>query len=160
MIVQVATIFHVIFAIILIGLVLLQQGKGADVGAVFGGSSQSVFGAAGANTFLLRATTTVAALFMCTSIFLTANAAHHFDGDAGVFKGVVAPPPTPAAPTTEASSQLPPAAAPVGTPPAEAGATATAAPAQPATPAAPSVATPTEPTAGTSQPEDNSARAN
>jgi len=51
-------------------LVLLQQGKGADAGATFGGGSNSLFGAGGADTFLTKATTTLAFLFMATAFTL------------------------------------------------------------------------------------------
>ncbi|WP_292993752.1 preprotein translocase subunit SecG [Nitrosomonas sp.] len=63
---------HVLLAIILIVLVLLQHGKGADMGAAFGsGSAGSLFGASGSATFLSRATSFVAALFFATSMSLT-----------------------------------------------------------------------------------------
>ena len=63
---------HVLLAIVLIVLVLLQHGKGADMGAAFGGGSAgSLFGASGSATFLSRATSFVAALFFATSMSLT-----------------------------------------------------------------------------------------
>ena len=63
---------HVLLAIVLIVLVLLQHGKGADMGAAFGsGSAGSLFGASGSATFLSRATSFVAALFFATSMSLT-----------------------------------------------------------------------------------------
>lgn len=63
---------HVVLAILLIVLVLLQHGKGADMGAAFGsGSSGSLFGASGSATFLSRATSFVAAMFFVTSLSLT-----------------------------------------------------------------------------------------
>jgi preprotein translocase subunit SecG len=62
--------FHTLFCIVLIALVMLQQGKGADLGATFGGGSNSLFGAAGANSLLLKVTTTVAVAFMATSLLL------------------------------------------------------------------------------------------
>ena len=58
-------VVHVIVAILIVGLVLLQQGKGADAGASFGsGASQTVFGSSGSGNFLTRATT-VAARLIC-----------------------------------------------------------------------------------------------
>ena len=51
---------HIILAVILIGLVLLQQGKGADVGAVMGGGANTLFGVGGASSLLVRATTGIA----------------------------------------------------------------------------------------------------
>ena len=66
------SILHVIIASGLIIIVLLQSGKGADIGAAFGGgSSQTVFGGRGAATFLSKATTVLAILFMVMSIALT-----------------------------------------------------------------------------------------
>ena len=63
---------HVVLAVILIVLVLLQHGKGADMGAAFGsGSAGSLFGASGSANFLSRATSMVAALFFATSMSLT-----------------------------------------------------------------------------------------
>ena len=65
------TILHVVVCIILILVVLLQAGKGANMGAAFGGSSQTVFGSSGAGTFLGKMTTIVAAIFMLTSLTLS-----------------------------------------------------------------------------------------
>jgi preprotein translocase subunit SecG len=63
---------HVLLAIVLIALVLLQHGKGADMGAAFGGGSAgSLFGASGSATFMSRATSIVAAMFFATSMSLT-----------------------------------------------------------------------------------------
>lgn len=65
-------VIHVVAALFLIGVVLLQTGKGADIGAVFGGgSSETVFGSSGAGTFLTRLTTGIAILFMLTSLSMT-----------------------------------------------------------------------------------------
>lgn len=61
---------HVIVSAILIGMVLLQKGKGADIGAAFGGASQTVFGPRGAQSFLAKLTTGAAILFMVTSLGL------------------------------------------------------------------------------------------
>ena len=64
-------IVHVIAAIAIVGLVLLQQGKGADAGASFGaGASQTVFGSSGSGNFLVRATTISAVIFFVTSLTL------------------------------------------------------------------------------------------
>ena len=63
---------HILLAVVLIVLVLLQHGKGADMGAAFGsGSSGSLFGASGSATFLSRTTGFVAAMFFATSMGLT-----------------------------------------------------------------------------------------
>ena len=65
-------VVHMLAAIGLIGLVLLQQGKGADMGAAFGsGASQSVFGSRGSATFLSRLTAGFATVFFITSLSLT-----------------------------------------------------------------------------------------
>jgi preprotein translocase subunit SecG len=62
---------HIIVCIALIMIVLLQTGKGADMGAAFGGgSSQTLFGSGGASTFLSKATTVAAIIFMLTSLIL------------------------------------------------------------------------------------------
>jgi preprotein translocase subunit SecG len=66
-----ALVIHVVLAVGVIGRVLIQHGKGADAGAAFGsGASATVFGASGSASFLTRATTLLAALFFCTSLFL------------------------------------------------------------------------------------------
>ncbi len=64
-------IVHVLVSIFLICIVLLQSGKGAEMGAAFGGSSQTLFGSRGAATFLNKLTTVAAILFMVTSLLLT-----------------------------------------------------------------------------------------
>jgi preprotein translocase subunit SecG len=63
-------ILHIIVCVALIMIVLLQTGKGADMGAAFGGSSQTLFGSGGASTFLSKATTVAAIVFMLTSFGL------------------------------------------------------------------------------------------
>jgi len=65
-------IVHVITAIVLIGLVLMQHGKGADMGASFGsGSAGSLFGSSGSANFLSRSTAVAATVFFITSMSLT-----------------------------------------------------------------------------------------
>jgi preprotein translocase subunit SecG len=64
------TILHVLVCVGLILVVLLQTGKGAEVGAVFGGSSSTIFGSSGAGNFLTRLTTAMAIVFMVTSLAL------------------------------------------------------------------------------------------
>lgn len=63
-------IIHVIVAIFLIFTVLIQGGKGAEMGAAFGGSPQTIFGPRGAATFLNKLTVVVAIIFMLTSLSL------------------------------------------------------------------------------------------
>lgn len=68
---QVIIVIHVLLGLGVVGLVLMQQGKGADAGAAFGtGSSGSVFGAQGAASFLSRSTAILATLFFTTSLGL------------------------------------------------------------------------------------------
>lgn len=61
---------HLFLCLILVGLVLLQQGKGADMGAAFGGGSNSLFGAGGATAMITKITTGVAVAFFVTSVIL------------------------------------------------------------------------------------------
>jgi preprotein translocase subunit SecG len=68
---QVLIIIHFVVSIALIMIVLLQTGKGADMGAAFGGgASQTLFGSGGASTFLSKLTTVAAVVFMLTSLAL------------------------------------------------------------------------------------------
>ena len=64
------TIIHILVCFALVLIVLLQAGKGAEMGAAFGGSSQTVFGSAGAMGFLTKLTTIAAIVFMITSLVL------------------------------------------------------------------------------------------
>jgi preprotein translocase subunit SecG len=73
---QIVLIFHFVFCLALIGLVLLQKGKGAGMGTAFGsGASSTVFGSKGSGGFLMKFTIGIAALFFITSISLTYMAA-------------------------------------------------------------------------------------
>ncbi len=68
---QILTIVQILVSVTLIGMVLLQQGKGADAGAAFGsGGSGTIFGSRGSASFLSRATAVLAVLFFCNSIAL------------------------------------------------------------------------------------------
>ncbi|MBE0434252.1 MAG: preprotein translocase subunit SecG [Methylomicrobium sp.] len=68
---QVIIVIHVLFGLGIIGLVLMQQGKGADAGAAFGsGASGTLFGAQGSASFLSRTTAVLATLFFVTSLSL------------------------------------------------------------------------------------------
>ena len=68
----VLVVLHVFVCVFLIAVVLLQRGKGAEIGAVFGGgASSTVFGSRGAGNFLSRLTTIAAAIFMLTSLGLS-----------------------------------------------------------------------------------------
>lgn len=63
-------ILHVFVCFLMIGAILLQSGKGAEIGASFGGSSQTVFGSRGPANFLSKLTVVVAGVFMLTSLSL------------------------------------------------------------------------------------------
>ena len=138
------TILHVIACVFLVMVVLLQTGKGADMGAVFGGSSSTVFGSTGAGNFLTRLTTVTAVVFMLTSISLTylssrARTATIFDNAPAVETGLPEAPAgqAPAPPAGDPNAQAAPEANPPAAEP-NAAAPAPAAPA-PAAPAAPQV---------------------
>ncbi len=74
---QFVLVVHLLLSLGLIGLVLLQRGKGADAGAGFGsGASGTVFGARGSSTFLSRSTAVLATLFFVTSLSLAYMASH------------------------------------------------------------------------------------
>jgi preprotein translocase subunit SecG len=92
------TIVHIVVCITLVIVVLLQRGKGASMGAAFGGSSQTIFGSMGPGTFLGKMTTVAAVVFMLTSLWLAYFATHKSDSI------VQTPSPTateqPVAPTT------------------------------------------------------------
>jgi preprotein translocase subunit SecG len=115
----VITVIHVIVSIGLILVVLLQTGKGAEVGAVFGGSSATIFGSSGAGNFLTKLTSGMAIVFMFTSLALG-----YFAGrkpSTTIFDDRTPPvtaPATPAQPSTPASDPKPTApSAPQATPP-------------------------------------------
>ncbi|MCW5200594.1 preprotein translocase subunit SecG [Desulfobulbus sp. F4] len=74
------TIIHVLVCLFLVAIVLLQHGKGADVGATFGGSSQSLFGSEGPVPLLNKITTFSAIVFMGTSVTLAYFSAHKSTG--------------------------------------------------------------------------------
>ena len=67
----VVVIFHLLVCFILMGVVLLQAGKGAEMGAAFGGSSQTIFGSRGGAPFLSNLTIGAAAIYMITSLTLS-----------------------------------------------------------------------------------------
>jgi preprotein translocase subunit SecG len=117
------TVFHLFLAIGLVGLVLIQHGRGADAGAAFGsGASATVFGARGSASFLSRATGVLAALFFLTSMAM-AYFASLKDQSKGLMEGVhapavpapapaqevpVVPVPAPSKPVTDVPQVLPP----------------------------------------------------
>ncbi len=104
----VATI-HVLACLILIGVVLLQHGKGADLALFAGGSSQTAFGPRGAATLLSRVTTWAAVIFMFTSITLSLGQSKHADSSV-IEQLKSAPAPTTSAPAAPAPQTPAPAA--------------------------------------------------
>lgn len=89
-------VFHVIVALAVIGLVLLQHGKGADMGSGFGGgSSGSLFGASGSANFLSRATAVLATVFFLTSLALAYLATNKPKATGGVMDAVKTEQPAP-----------------------------------------------------------------
>jgi preprotein translocase subunit SecG len=99
------TSVHVLVCLILIVLVLLQKGKGAEIGAVFGGSSAAtLFGSRGAGSFLTKLTTGSAVVFMVTSFYLAYVALNAEGG--GKF---AAPPPGVVTPSSAQTAQDAPA---------------------------------------------------
>ena len=96
-------VVHIIAALVVSGLVLLQHGKGADMGAAFGsGSSGSLFGASGSANFLSRATAIAVTIFFLTSMGLTYFAFSKQNADLSVKPAATKPAPAqpaPAAPT-------------------------------------------------------------
>lgn len=88
---SIALVIHVALSIAVIGLVLIQHGKGADAGAAFGsGASSTVFGARGAASFLTQMTTILAFCFFVTSIALFYMAANRDIGSGSVVDGLPA----------------------------------------------------------------------
>lgn len=79
---QVILIVHVLAGLSIIGLILVQQGKGADMGASFGsGASQTLFGSSGSGNALTRATAVLATIFFITSLSLAYVAKQRSGGD-------------------------------------------------------------------------------
>ena len=121
-------VVHLIVAAVVCGLVLLQHGKGADMGAAFGsGSSGSLFGAAGSANFLSRTTAVLAAVFFLSSLGLTYLGSMHTPAKDVMQQGVM--------------GNVPKDAPAPGTPPVQTPAPVTSTPA-PSTPA-PSTPAPT-----------------
>lgn len=104
-------VVQLLSAVGIIGLVLLQHGKGADMGAAFGsGASGSLFGATGSANFLSRATAILAALFFVSTLALTYLGSYKSRPTAGVLGAM------PAAPVVAASAAGPASAASIAAP--------------------------------------------
>lgn len=119
-------VVQVLSALAIIGLVLMQHGKGADMGAAFGsGASGSLFGASGSSNFMSKSTAVAAVLFFSATLGLSFLQTHSGTGvSGGVMDKVAAPAPAPAAPAGGAaaipSTTAPAAAAPAAPAPAPA----------------------------------------
>jgi preprotein translocase subunit SecG len=102
---------HLIAALCVIGLVLLQHGKGADMGAAFGsGTSGSLFGVSGASNLLSRTTAIMVTLFFCTSLGLTYFSGHR-DRHSSVVRQVQQGKPLPSLPSLDKAKDQQPAPA-------------------------------------------------
>ncbi|HEV2170191.1 MAG TPA: preprotein translocase subunit SecG [Candidatus Binatus sp.] len=106
--VSIVVSIHVIVCVTICVIILLQQGKGAEVGAVFGGSSQTVFGASGAGNALTKTTWALATIFFATSIFLALASARRVTGS--IFDRPFSP--APASSVMPSSKKAPKNAAP------------------------------------------------
>ena len=99
---QLILVVYVLLSAAMIGLILLQQGKGADVGASFGsGASQTVFGSVGSGNVLTRSTAILATAFFLASVGLAVMAKHKAEG---LRDGVI---PVPAVTESREAQQLP-----------------------------------------------------
>ncbi len=112
-------VFHVIVCFALCIIILLQQGKGAEVGAVFGGSSQTMMGSSSSGSAMTRTTWALGVAFFATSIFLAMSSAQRATGS--IFSGGLSRP----AAVATSKAPAPNASGPASAPP---GATAPAAP--------------------------------
>lgn len=126
----VLVILHILVALIMVGVILLQSGKGAEIGAAFGGSSQTVFGSRGASSFLSKMTAVAATIFMITSLTLAiVSKRQNYASTLGLDK----PAPGPSAPAASDAPGLPAPTQPMADHPRDTGAPAS-------TPAAPAPA--------------------
>lgn len=101
-------IFHIFLCLGLIGLILIQHGKGADAGAAFGsGASATVFGSQGSGSFLTRTTAVLATTFFITSLTLAYFSMQRIEPKS-VVESVQQPTTTEVPTTTQGDSELPP----------------------------------------------------
>lgn len=96
------TVVHVLTCILLVLVVLIQSGKGAEISTSFGGSSQTVFGSSGGANFFTRFTSGAAAIFMVTSVTLTLMGSQ---GKKSVFEGMPVTAASPTSTSTPAPAQ-------------------------------------------------------
>jgi len=100
--------FHLALCVAIVGLVLIQRGKGADAGAGFGaGASGTVFGARGSATFFSKATAVVATLFFITSIALTYVATQRVEAPKSLVESAPAEAPAAPAPAPLNENEVP-----------------------------------------------------
>ena len=107
---EILLVIHMLTAVGIIGMVLLQQGKGADMGAAFGGgggASQSLFGSRGSATFLSRTTAVLAAIFFATSLGLAVVYSRQSSQQGRSITEQVAPVPVAPAPQAPVESGAP-----------------------------------------------------
>lgn len=112
-------VLHIVVAVALILIVLLQAGKGAGIGAAFGGASQTVFGPRGPGNFLSKLTTAAAGIFMMTSLVLTIFSSQYVGGSVILTTpepkpaaAPVAPPPAVESPAPNAPAETNPVESP------------------------------------------------
>ncbi|HEY1148983.1 MAG TPA: preprotein translocase subunit SecG [Pseudoduganella sp.] len=124
-------VVQVLSAIAIIGLVLLQHGKGADMGAAFGsGASGSLFGATGSSNFLSKSTALAAAIFFAATLGLSMLANQRgVSTGGGIMENVTAPAPVKGSAAIPSAAPAAPAAAPAAAAPAPNEAAPAAAPA-------------------------------
>lgn len=109
----IAVVLHVFVCLALVGIIMLQAGKGADIGAVFGGASQTFFGGRGPATFLNKLTIIISVVFLLTSVWLAKIGSQKGE------ESVIGTVPISAPATPETSPAAPEPAAPEPTAPAE-----------------------------------------
>jgi preprotein translocase subunit SecG len=141
MVFNLIVVVQVLSALAIIGLVLVQHGKGADMGAAFGsGASGSLFGASGSSNFLSKSTAVAAAIFFASTLALAyfgTNRPHASNVGGGVMDRITVPVnkgPAPA-PANNAGNAVPTAPAPAGAPAAPVNTVPQDVPATPAAPA-------------------------
>lgn len=107
------TVIHVVTCVLIVLVVLIQSGKGAEISASFSGSSQTVFGSSGGANFFVRFTQGAAAVFFATSLLLTILGGQ---STKSVFDRVASPPPLSAPATNNAPTTTTPDAVPATAP--------------------------------------------
>jgi preprotein translocase subunit SecG len=106
------TVIHIVTCLLITIVVLMQSGKGAEISATLGGSSNTVFGSSGGSNFFTKTTFALAAVFMLTSLGLTIMGSHE---KRSVFDSAPAASVPAKAPDTTVPPSTEPAKAPAGT---------------------------------------------